>query len=322
LCIGKGAHIIFIIELIIHRKIFRFAAHKKVIYLMEQGNGERGNGMALYAMHLQSEGKEESTIRFYVAEAEAFLSRLDQGLDSLHRVTSQELLSFRDELAAGGMKRTTINKRMSMLRSFFRWAERIGKALPGVGEGLRLDESRKTEIRWLHETEERKLLTAVGGNEENRKNVRNAAIVSSMLYAGLRVEEVSLLRMDSVQPSNLLVYDGEGLTRKIPIDDRAYIPLLKWLRLRKELGKSKHRESPHLFVTERSGRMQPRAVQFVVESLCEKAGFSVTCQMLRHTYCRRLAEQGASMERLRAWAGHKSPLTTIQYFDALPEEGV
>jgi len=73
-----------------------------------------------------------------------------------------------------------------------------------------------------------------------------------------------------------------------------------------------HRESPYLFVTERAGFMQPRAVQFVIAALPDKVGFPLSCRSLRHTFCRRLAEEGASAERIRDWAGHKSLSTAVQ----------
>jgi site-specific recombinase XerD len=284
---------------------------------------ERTLWISSFEAHLRAEGKEESTVRLYRAEAEELLEKLWEQGKSLHQVDADDLLAIRSQLIAKGMKLSTINKRMSVVRSFFRWAAREGHALSGIAEGLRLEgaaKADKSELRWLSAEEERQLLTVVGSEAQDPKSLRNEALVAAMLYAGLRVEEVSYLRLHSLQPQRLSVYDESWETRAVPLDDHAYIPLLKWRRHRKALGKSKHLESDFLFVTERSGFMQPRAVQFVIESLSEKAGFTVTCSMLRHTFCRRLAEQGASAERIRDWAGHKSLLTTIQYFEKGTDE--
>jgi len=42
--------------------------------------------------------------------------------------------------------------------------------------------------------------------------------------------------------------------------------------------------------------------------------------MLRHTFCRRLARQGASAERIRDRAGRKSLSTTFRYFEDTHDE--
>jgi len=283
---------------------------------------ERGHGALLdaFAASLRAEAKEDSTIRLYVHSLEGLLAGLeDRG--GIAAATSADLLRYRDALLAGGMKRSTVNKRMSIARSFFHWAGRQGLASPDVADGLRVEADAAPPVRWLSEQEERALLEAAsaGGNAE--RNLRNSALIAAMLYAGLRVKEVSALRLDGLRRARLLVHDdarGDTPARVVPLEDeRALAPLAGWLAHRLTSIHSIHKESARLFVTERSGRMQPRAVQFAVESLSAKAGFPVRCSELRHTYCRRLAAQGASVERIRAWAGHKSAQTTLRYFEGL-----
>ncbi|WP_309121318.1 tyrosine-type recombinase/integrase [Paenibacillus sp.] len=279
---------------------------------------ERVNRMLLeaFALYLRNEKKEESTIKLYVAELEALLTKLGERPGGLAEATTDDLLRYRNDLQAGGMKPATINKRMSIARTFFQWAGGEGAADSTAAEGLRLAANAPLPIQWLSEAQERALLAAASNALTVENGVRNEALLAAMLFAGLRVKEVSYLRLDSLQGSRLVVTDESGsFLRGVPLDDRALVPLLRWRRHRSEAIRSKHKESDYLFVTERSGFMQPRAVQFAVESLSAKAGFPVRCSELRHTYCRRLAREGASVERIRDWAGHKSPQTTVRYFE-------
>ncbi|WP_134704762.1 tyrosine-type recombinase/integrase [Ammoniphilus sp. YIM 78166] len=65
--------------------------------------------------------------------------------------------------------------------------------------------------------------------------------------------------------------------------------------------------------------MQPRAIQFVVEGYSDKL-FAVTCQILRHTYCRRLVEQGIPLQQIKQWAGHKSIQSTFRYKGSIDQK--
>ncbi len=282
---------------------------------------EQGTLLAAFALSLRAERKEESTILLYVNALEGLLARLE-GSGGIAAATPSDLLRYREALLASGMKRATINKRMSIARSFFHWAGREGLANPDVADGLRLEADAAPPVRWLSEPEERALLEAASTDGNSERSVRNAALVAAMLYAGLRVKEVSALRLDALRHARLIVHDDDGVgdspARVVPLeDDRAIVPLARWRAHRLASIHAKHKESLRFFVTERSGMMQPRAVQFAVESLSAKAGFPVRCSELRHTYCRRLAAQGASVERVRDWAGHKSAQTTLRYFEGL-----
>jgi site-specific recombinase XerD len=48
---------------------------------------------------------------------------------------------------------------------------------------------------------------------------------------------------------------------------------------------------------------------------CEAAGVKLSCHQLRHTYARRLAENGMPIESLARLLGHNQLQTTQRYID-------
>jgi site-specific recombinase XerD len=102
-----------------------------------------------------------------------------------------------------------------------------------------------------------------------------------LLFAGLRVEEVSELTTES-QPGLEIGYLLQRYEfRRVPIPAATSDKLTDWIAQR---GSFNNKQSDHsrLFVTERSDYMQPRAIQYLLEILL-----------------------------LKRWAGHKSFLTSM-----------
>jgi integrase/recombinase XerC len=269
-----------------------------------------------FESYLKSRNKEESTIKLYLTEIRQFCGWLCKREKTLLAATQKDLLSVRDEMYESGMKPSTINKTMSVLSSFFKWAKEQNYVACNFAEHVRFLEPKKQQPpRWLSREEEERLLEYAAKERNPFKRTRNEALIYVMLYAGLRVDEVSQLRLDSLQGHELVVFDNGEEARRVPINENTRSKLEAWLQERSLPGKSGYSDSPYLFVTERSGCMQPRSIQFVVEGLSEKLGFPVWGQILRHTYCRKMAEQGLPVEEVRRRAGHKSVMTTWQYFD-------
>jgi site-specific recombinase XerD len=269
-----------------------------------------------YQIYLQQQKREESTIRMYLHEVQQCLEWLEGMQKKLNDITIEDVVRFRDHELAKGMKAATVNKSLSTINSFFKWA--LSQKLldkPLYAEQIRLHEEKRDSPRFLDSTQEELLLQMASREKKPFKRTRDQALIYVMLYAGLRVEEVSQLLLKSLSGNVLLVYDGGKVTRQVPLLSHAEGKLSEWIQYRKEANKTLYRESAFLFVTKRAGKMQSRSIQFVVEGYSEKLGFTVTCQLLRNTFCRRLVEQGKSLEEVQKLSGHKSILTSYKFFD-------
>jgi site-specific recombinase XerD len=264
---------------------------------------------------LREQHKEESTVKIYTAEVRHFLSWMESEHKVLSQITEDDILHSRDVMYNMGMKYATINKSISILSSFFKWARHQALINFNPAEDTRLlDPKTKDLPRGLTKEQELLLLKCAAKERNDFKRTRNEALIDVMLRVGLRVEEVTHLRLDSLKEKELIVYNDDQPTRKVPIDEQTKRKLEAWIGIRSKANKPEYRDSPYMFVTERTGHMQPRSIQFVVEGLSEDLGFPLWCQTLRHTYCYRLAQSGIPLEQLKQWAGHKSILTTYQYF--------
>jgi len=266
---------------------------------------------------LKQREKEHSTVKMYECEIKSYLRHLAGENKQLKAVEPADIWAWRERMLQRGMKPSTINKSISILSSFFKWAKSMGHIALNPCERSRVLEGRKDAPRRLTPEEETRLLRLCADERSIFKRVRNEALIHVLLYAGLRVEEVSNLRLNSLRDSLLVVFDEDAEARIVPVDEATVRKLEAWIEVRtaEAARKREYEASPYLFVSERSGYFQPRSIQFVIEGYSGQMGASFVCQTLRHTYCYNLVKQGLPIEQVKARAGHKSVLSTHRYFE-------
>ncbi|TKC16741.1 tyrosine-type recombinase/integrase [Robertmurraya kyonggiensis] len=263
-----------------------------------------------YEDYLKRKDKEESTIKMYVQIVTHFIRWLESNQKRLEHLTRNDVLKYREQLQEKGIKVSTINKLISTLRTFLVWATQNNFVQMNTPENLRLHEYKSNHVKWLTTDEESSLLNLVSYEKNPYKKARNEALIYVLLYTGLRVDEMAQLHTEAVTETTIQVYHDGSLSREIPLIHKVVDKLNTWIDIRKKV----YRNSPFLFVTERSGRMQPRSIQFVIEVYSEKLGFPITSQILRNTYCRRLVEAGHPVEQVKQYAGHKTIATSYKFF--------
>ena len=164
----------------------------------------------------------------------------------------------------------------------------------------------RTGLKWLDKSEQDALLRAV--QEKGRK--RDIALITLMLNTGVRVSEVSKLRLDDVEISprkeSVTVGGGKGERfRSVPlnIDTRKAIQAY--------LSENPLEGDGHLFVSQRGGPLEPSGIYYLVNRSAYAARLDeVTPHTLRHTFGKNLIDAGVSLDRAAQLLGHESVDTT------------
>jgi site-specific recombinase XerD len=222
---------------------------------------------------------------------------------------------------------STINRRLNSLRSYYTWAVRNNKLQRNPMleiQDLKSADEESEKIMWLtgDEFEEllqilrRKPVKSRGVNPEEKYR-RDRMIIYLLTYAGLRVNELSNLRIadiDLVMKRIRIV--GKGMkVRTIPISNILLAELQDWLMFRGEMAKNKPYvdHSPYVFYSQRSPKFTVRGIQTMIEgySLSNK---KLTPHMFRHTFCKwMLKATNNDIEKVRRLAGHSNVATTSRY---------
>lgn len=147
-------------------------------------------------------------------------------------------------------------------------------------------------------------------------NIKHRTIIALIYSSGLRLSEVTSLRVRDIDFANLSIHVKEGKGKK----DRITIFSDKITDDVKRFADGK-RPDEFLFLSsgkDRDGRHHPlsgRAVEKIMESALKRAGINkkATPHDLRHSFATHLLENGISLRHIQLLLGHKNITTTTIY---------
>lgn len=230
-------------------------------------------------------------------------------LQSLARLDSFLLRRYLAELHKRN-QRTSIARKLSTLRTFFRYLVREGRLASNPAEGLSSPKLNRYLPKTLSVDEATALMERGYGN--TLLDLRDRAIVELFYSSGLRVSELTGLDIGALDLREKLVRVlGKGRKERIlPIGRKSHEALLAYLEARN----MPNAEEP-LFLNARGGRLTPRSVQRNLKTRLIKAGVikDISPHALRHSFATHLLDGGADLRAIQELLGHASLSTTQKY---------
>jgi integrase/recombinase XerD len=232
---------------------------------------------------------------------------------SLAAAGEAELNAYFAEQHAG-TRATTANRRLAVLRRFYRWAVREG--LTAQDPTLRLKGARVPPRfpKTLSEAQVESLLNAP--DVETPLGLRDRAMLELLYATGLRVSELVGLTMLSVSPQEGLVrVVGKGSRERIvPLGEEAR----RWIERYLKDGRAAlldGRVSDALFVTQRAGAMTRQMFWVLVKRYATRGGIEAPLSPhgLRHAFATHLLNHGADLRVVQLLLGHADISTTQIY---------
>jgi site-specific recombinase XerD len=278
---------------------------------------EENERVALFLRQLQERGRSPRTIRAYELDWSRFATwytEVNQEPFSLERLAA---LDVQDYIAWGreqGLKPTTLNRRLAWLKQYASWGEQQGVITAEMRQRIKaVPIQRKQQLapQSLSPRQARKLLKEV----KVRGNPRDEAIISVLLYTGLRVGELVALNLDDVKLSERKgviqvraeVAKGDK-ERAVPVPKRAREALQAYLDVRPP---DSHEA---LFI----GRQGPLSAEGIAAIVRKYAAWSrlegVTPHVLRHSFAYSYLENNNNdLVALADILGHSDLNTTRIY---------
>lgn len=221
-------------------------------------------------------------------------------------ITGVDLREYQAHLlTVRGLKPSTVNRRMAAIMSWLKWAKKNAaiKELPPFPR--RIKEPRGAP-KSLSKTEEASYLRVV----ERASVPRDKALVSLMLFAGLRVGEAVRVQIPDLEISErkgrVSVRVGKGMKpREVPVGPSGRALIRPWL--------DEPQDTVWLFPG-RQNHLGTRAAQDVITKYAYIARLEgVTPHTLRHTFATRLLRSGIDIVTVAALMGHSRIDTTARY---------
>lgn len=146
---------------------------------------------------------------------------------------------------------------------------------------------------------------------------RDRAMVSAMLFGGLRRCEVLGLTLGDLRPGERRVFVAEGKgghQRIIPISSQFFTTVTDYLDIERPSDTTTNALFVVLKGPHRGQPLTAAGLDEVIAGARRRAGIDhLTCHQLRHTCFTRLREAGMALEAIQAQAGHRSIESTRIY---------
>lgn len=260
------------------------------------------------------------TLDAYRRDVGAFLSFLGThwggpvGVPAMARLTTSDMRAWMASERRGGLAARSLARRLSAVKSFFRWLHRVeGIEAPAVS-ATRGPKVERTLPRPLS-VPDAKMMVAPDG--EGWIAARDSAVMILLYGSGLRISEaLSLKGGDAPLPEVLTMRGKGGKERRVPVLPLAREAVERYLAL------VPHAVLPDgpLFLGAKGGALGPRPIQKRMETLRHALGLpaSATPHALRHSFATHLLAGGGDLRSIQELLGHAS-LSTTQVYTGVDE---
>lgn len=279
--------------------------------------------IASFIGYIQTEkAYSEHTIRNYKSDLMQFCKfvaikrSIKKGDPAIDLVDYVLIRSYLGELF-NKCRRTTIARKLSALKSFFRYLELRGLSPLNPAAEIMTPKQEKYIPTYLPVDDMFALLEQP--DREKELGLRDLAILELLYSSGLRVSELVTLDIEKLDFNSRLVkvVGKGGKERIIPVGRKAIAAIREYRehteKKRKKNGYSKG-HGP-LFLNNRGSRLSARSVDRLVKKYSRECGITleISPHSIRHTFATHLLDGGADLRSIQELLGHVSLSTTQKY---------
>lgn len=236
------------------------------------------------------------------------------------KVKYKDISEFIIYLKKSGYKSTSINRTLSALRSFYSYLEKHHKM---NNNPFTLISSVKTEKRLPNYFKYDEFLTMLDTIEDNPLGIRNRLILEMLLATGMRVSELSNVKLNDIDESNheIRVF-GKGQKERI-----VYYGSYCGDSLKEYLSNSRNilldgKQSDYLFINNNGSKLTDRGIRLIIDKIVQKSCIKskVSPHTFRHTFATLMLNEGCDIKSVQELLGHASLSTTGIYTHLTNEE--
>jgi len=261
-----------------------------------------------FMRYLETErGASPHTLRAYRKDLEGFF---DFKNSDSPVVEPFEVRGFVAEMILRGLQKSTVNRRLATLRSFFRFLQREGYLKANPARIVNSPKMTRLLPKFLTVDDAFALVERPEGI--GFAPSRDRAILELLYSSGIRVSELSNLNLDNLNmKEGLIKVRGKGKKERIVPVGRKAIEALKGYLIERSLLKKIHNA---LFLNRSGTRLSDRGVRRVVVKYARQILLGkIGPHTLRHTFATHLLQGGADLRVIQELLGHASLSTTQKY---------
>ena len=259
---------------------------------------------------LTEKGHSTSTIVAYTKDIEQLVDFLKtKNRVNVDEVTQEDIEGFLAKMNEEGYTPKSVSRKINSTRTFYRFLKSKGYVKEDPSLQVSHPKYQLAPPRILTPTEYRALRDAA------RNDPRMSAIIELLLQTGIRIGELTALRLSDIHKDTLHIPAMEKHEeRTVPLNKRAQEALNRYLEVRPKA------DDDHIFITKSGRPFLIRNIRTSIERYFRLAEIKdAKVNDLRHTFVAHHLKHGASIVTLSKILGHKRISTTERYLEYVPD---
>ncbi|MGC7872118.1 tyrosine-type recombinase/integrase [Desulfosporosinus sp. SYSU MS00001] len=238
--------------------------------------------------------------RFSINTLSTYEKRISDFLEStdheLSEIVIDDYLEFEANKLMHGTDRSTLSTTRAACKSLINFALEEDVLAFNPLKGLRRTKLKKAIPRYLDDA------TVDGIKDAAKYNLRDSAIIHTLLVTGVRVSElIEITKSDcDMEHRQIHIRKSKDLEeRMVPITPTCRERIERYINTRND-------NAPYLFVNSKGGKISRQGVLYIVKQYAEMSGakVNVTVHSFRHTFAHKLSKAGAPLEFIAKLLGH------------------
>lgn len=265
---------------------------------------------------LREKGASEHTLKNYSRDLADLCTYLEEsGIDNISDADFFTLRGFVAMLFDKGLAKSTIERKIACLKSFFAYMQKKGHTEENPARMLKFPKKEQKAFKVFNIDSIIALLDAP--DKSAPAGMRDALLLELMYGTGVRVSELVGLNLSDIDFGGCrILVRGKGKKERIvPVADM-HIELIKdYLDEKHEICRGHLPDNEAVFINKLGTRLTDRSVRRIVEKYLKTAGLPVdfSPHSFRHSYATHLLEGGADLRTIQQLLGHESLTTTQKY---------
>lgn len=272
------------------------------------------DAMKRFVDHLEEKGRSPSTIIAYKKDIEQLFDYFKGKNEYLSDYSTENLKEFIDNLIEDKkFTLKTVSRKINSYKTLFKYLHREQVVEMDVANPISHPTFKPKEPRILSSLEYKAL------RDTGRGNVRLYAMIELLLQTGMRIGELSRLKVEDLDlksstPTAKISQYMSNPERFIPLNKISVEAIQKYLKKR---PKSKD-DQGYLFITKTGNQVLVRNIRTMINNAFRKSGIEdATVNDIRNTFIIYQLEHGMPLEKVAQIVGHQRLTSTEKYLNLI-----
>ena len=253
----------------------------------------------------------EDTINSYEIDILEYLNYCEEKGISIEKAKYNDVSSFLMDLNNRKEKATTLSRKISSLRGFYKFLMREEVVADNPFTLVKAPKKEKKLPRFFYYNELEELFDAC--DLENPLGIRDRAILEVFYSSGIRVSELVNIKESDISGEELRIFGKGSKERIVYLGEYALDAINNYLK--NSYPELNVNSSEYLFLNNNGNKLTTRGVRYILDKIIEKTSVNkkISPHMLRHSFATHLLNEGCDILSVQELLGHESLSATAIY---------